>query len=128
LTRSTATGAAAGKNAVPTPLQLGLLFADCRRGATAGGHRRPGEGAGPGGLVLQPGSSGSSGRRWDGDFWVHPLPPDGPVTFVAAWPAYGVAETRAELDGAAIRAAAARAVALWPEQPEINRAFGSEPP
>lgn len=49
---------------------------------------------------------------------MHPLPPDGPVTFVAAWLLYGVAETRVELDGSAIRAAAARAVILWPEQPE----------
>lgn len=39
------------------------------------------------------------------DFWVHPLPPDGPVTFVASWPEYGAAETRADLDGSAIRAA-----------------------
>jgi hypothetical protein len=102
------------------PLQLGLMYADGRCGATTGGHWRPDEGAGPGGLVLQPGSSGSSGRRWDGKFWVHPLPPDGPVTFVASWPEYGVTETQAELDGTAIRTAAARAVISWPEEPEIN--------
>jgi hypothetical protein len=39
---------------------------------------------------------------------------------VASWPEYGVTETRAELDGTAIRAATARAVILWPEEPEIN--------
>lgn len=44
----------------------------------------------------------------------------GPVTFVASWPDYGVAETRAELAGAAIRAAAGRAVVLWPEEPEFE--------
>jgi hypothetical protein len=55
---------------------------------------------------------------------VHPLPPDGPVTFVAAWPEYGAAETRAGLDGAAIRAAAARAVSLWPEEPETSPGGG----
>jgi hypothetical protein len=48
---------------------------------------------------------------------VHPLPPDGPVTFVAAWPEHGVAETRTQLDAAAIHAAVARAVTLWPEEP-----------
>jgi len=42
------------------------------------------------------------------------------VTFVAAWPRHRVAETRAELDGAAIRAAARRAVMLWPEEPEFE--------
>jgi hypothetical protein len=49
---------------------------------------------------------------------VHPLPPDGPVTFVASWLEYGVDETRAQLDGSAIREAAGRAVILWPEEPE----------
>ena len=37
---------------------------------------------------------------------MYPLPPEGPVTFVASWLRHGVAETRVELDGAAIREAA----------------------
>jgi hypothetical protein len=97
--------------------RLGLLYADGRRGATTGGHWRPDRDDDPGRLVLEDGSSGGTARRWDGNFWVHPLPPAGPVTFVASWPEYGVAETRAVLDGTAIRAAAARAVILWPEEP-----------
>jgi hypothetical protein len=105
-------------------LRLGLMYADGRRGATASGHWRPDEDAGHERLLVQHSSSGGSGRRWDGEFWVHPLPPDGPVTFVASWPVYGVAETRAELDGAAIRAAAARAVILWPEEPETDQGEG----
>ena len=92
-------------------LQLGVLYADGRRGATGGGF------GAEGGLHLMPGSSGGNDRRYDSNFWVHPLPPDGPVTFVAAWPEHGVAETRAELDAAAIHAAVARAVTLWPEEP-----------
>ena len=40
------------------------------------------------------------------------MPPEGPVTVVASWLRHGVAETRAELDGAAIREAAERAVIL----------------
>jgi hypothetical protein len=48
---------------------------------------------------------------------VHPPPPDGPVTFVASWPRLGVTEVRTESDGAVIRAAAGRAVILWPETP-----------
>jgi len=101
-------------------LRLGLMYADGRRGATTGSGWRPGKDAEPGRLVVHHGSSGGSDRRWDGWFWVHPLPSDGPVTFVASWPAYGVTETRAELDGAAICAAAARAVTLWPEEPETD--------
>jgi hypothetical protein len=48
------------------------------------------------------------------DFWVHPLPPNGPVTFVASWLLYEVAETHAELDSSAIYDAAQRADIFWP--------------
>ena len=104
-------------------LRLGLLYADGRRAATTS-HWWPGEDADPGRLFLEQGGSGGSSRRWDGEFWVHPLPPEGPVTFVASWPQYGAAETRAELDGSAIRAAAGRAVMLWPEEPESEPGDG----
>jgi hypothetical protein len=101
-------------------LLLGLMYADGRRGAATGGHWQRGDDAGHERLIVDQAGSSASERRWDGEFWVHPLPPGGPVTFVASWPDHGVAETRAELDGAAIRAAAARAVTLWPEEPETD--------
>jgi hypothetical protein len=99
-------------------LRLGILYADGRRTATT--SRRPilPDGAEAGELVLQQGGSSGSDRRWDGDFWVHPLPADGPVTFVASWLAYGVIETRAQVEGSAIRAAASRAIDLWPDDPD----------
>jgi len=58
------------------------------------------------------------------DFWVYPLPPEGPVTLVASWLEHGVTETRAELDGTAIREAAGRAVILWPDEPEPESGGG----
>ena len=42
------------------------------------------------------------------------------MTFVASWPKHAVAETSVELGGAAIRAAAQRAVMWWPEEPELE--------
>ncbi len=63
-------------------------------------------------------------RRARRPAWAHPLPPDGPVTLVVSWPAQGIEEARAELDGAAIRAAAQRAVTLWPEGPAPESATG----
>jgi hypothetical protein len=99
-------------------LRLGLLYADGRRGAAADSHRPLDEDAEPGRLIIDHQNSSGSDQRWDGLLWVHPLPPDGPVTFVASWPAYEVGESQAEVDGAAIRAAAARAIILWPEEPE----------
>jgi hypothetical protein len=97
-------------------LRLGIMYADGRRAATPGGHPLPDD-ADPGRLTLFENGGGGSSRTWDGNFWVHPLPPDGPVTFVVSWAEHGVAEARAELDGAAIGAAATRAVTLWPEEP-----------
>jgi hypothetical protein len=96
-------------------LRLGVLFANGRRAATTGGMpSRPRE---PGGLILYQDGGGGNTLSYDTNFWVHPLPPDGPVTLVASWLAQGVAEARAELDGTAIREAAERAITLWPEEP-----------
>ena len=99
-------------------LRLGILYADGRRAATTGVHYRPPDDDDDGRLVLQQGGGGGSSCSQDWDFWVHPLPPEGPVTLVGSWVEHGTAESRAELDGAAIRAAAGRAVTLWPEEPE----------
>jgi hypothetical protein len=101
-------------------LRLGVLYADGRRAATTGGHWRPPDDDDDGRLFLQQGGGGGSSLGCDWDFWVHPLPPGGPVTLVASWLEHGAAESRAELDGAAIGAAAGRAVTLWPEEPEFE--------
>jgi hypothetical protein len=45
----------------------------------------------PEGVIPGVGTGGSE-RQWDGRFWVHPLPPGGPVTFVASWLLYEVAD------------------------------------
>jgi hypothetical protein len=99
-------------------LRLGILYADGRRAATAGVYYRPPDDGDDGRLVLLQGGGGGSSCSQDWDFWVHPLPPGGPVTLVGSWVEHGIAESRAELDGAAIGAAAGRAVTLWPEEPE----------
>ena len=122
-----------GGQAAGDVLRVGVMYADGRRAATTGGHWRPDDD--PDRLVLHQNGGGGSARRWDWDFWVYPLPPGGPVTFVVSWLGQGVAETRAELDGAAIREAAGRAVILWPEEPEFEpggswrtqRVTGGEP-
>lgn len=101
-------------------LRLGILYADGRRAATTGGHWRPPDDDDDGRLVLQQGGGGGRSRSCDWDFWVYPLPPDGPVTLVASWLRHGIGESRAELDGGAIRSAARRAVTLWPEEPEFE--------
>jgi hypothetical protein len=97
-------------------LRLGVLYADGRRAATT--HAEIGvEASGEHLTFFEVGRNGTD-RQWNGDFWVHPLPPDGPVAFVASWLLYWVAETRAELDSSVIHEAAGRAVILWPDEPD----------
>lgn len=105
-------------------MRLGILYGDGRRAAT-GRHAPYPDQVAPDELVVMQGGSHGSDRRWDGDFWVHPLPPDGPVTFVVSWLAKGVAEARAQVDGAAIRAATDRAIEVWPDDPDAEPATAS---
>ena len=106
-----------GPQAVGDQLRLGLEYADGRRAATTG-RMWPLDDVDAGQLILITDGSGGDDHCWDGRFWVHPLPPDGPVTFVMAWPKYEMAEASAEFDGAAISAGARRAVSLWPAEPQ----------
>lgn len=112
------------QEAADQALRLGVLYADGRRAATTGTHPMLADDAEAGSLVLLPGGSSGSSNRWDGDFWVHPLPPEGAVAFVVSWLGREVPETRAEVDGGAILAAARLAVVLWPDEPDYEPSGG----
>lgn len=58
---------------------------------------------------------GGGGRFYSEDYWVWPLPPPGPLAFVCEWPAYGIGLSRVEVEAERVRAAAADALAIWPE-------------
>jgi hypothetical protein len=92
-------------------LRFGIAFADGRKASVFDPPpwRPNGE---PDIALIQRGGNGG-GSSWEMRFWVSPLPPDGPVAFVAEWPAKGIAFTQADADGASIRDAAGRAQALW---------------
>ncbi|WP_433382864.1 hypothetical protein ACQPZX_19780 [Actinoplanes sp. CA-142083] len=109
-----------GHPAIEVPLEdrllLGLQYANGERTSTL--ERDPTS------LLLMPHGGGGSDRSHDQTYWVSPLPPDGPVTFVVSWPSFGIPESRAEADGAAIRAAGARSQWLWEWEPEAE----TEPP
>lgn len=89
-------------------LRFGIQFPDGRRATNIGGPRdlRPdGEPLGP---VLSQGGGGGGGRRWQQSLFIWPLPPPGRLLLACEWPAAGIALTRAEIDAAPIREAAAR--------------------
>jgi hypothetical protein len=102
-------------------LRFGVAFADGRKATIFDRHpwRGDPEHRETPDIVLLQRGGGGGGSTWDVTFWLWPLPPEGPVAFVAEWPAEAVALTRVELDSAVVRDAAARAVTLWP---------GSAPP
>jgi hypothetical protein len=66
-------------------------------------------------VLVQRGGSGA-GRGWDLEFWVWPLPPEGPLAFVCEWPFEGLELQRKEIDAAVIRDAAAKARQLWSQE------------
>lgn len=98
-------------------LLLGLEYPDGRRASTLddGWAGDPGAEGGERLVLVQESGSGSETSA-DQLYWVTPLPPDGPVAFIIRWPAFGIAESRMELDGGPIRAAASRSRILWPPQ------------
>lgn len=97
-------------------VRFGIAFADGRKATVFDAHRWWGdpERPEPPEIVLMQLGGGGGGATWDLGFWVWPLPPEGPVAFVVEWPSERIALTRAELDSAVVRDAAASAVTLWP--------------
>jgi len=80
-------------------------------------------------LVLTPGGGGGGGLSYDQRFWLSPLPPLGPVTLICAWPALGLSEGSAQVDGQTLLDAAARALVLWsPSTHSVEPEPDPEPP
>jgi hypothetical protein len=106
-------------------LDVGVRFSDGRESTSTGytmhqqirsymddfaAGQDPPEPAGP---VIGMHGGGGGGRRWDLNFWVWPLPPDGPLTITCHWPGGGVPDGSVEIDGSAIRRAGQRSQKLW---------------
>jgi hypothetical protein len=103
-------------------LRLGVRYADGTKATTIEQHRHraPASADPPIGPLLSwsPGSSGMHGRElgFSGfGLWLWPLPPAETFEFAVEWPFGGIELTIAELDGAAIVAAAGRSAYYWPD-------------
>ncbi len=104
------------------PLLLGLELADGTRVDNVGEPRWDSD------VVFTQGSGSGSEYSVDHSWWLSPLPPAGPLTVVVRCPDLGLPESATVLDGAAIRAAADRVVALWPWEPPRRRGPDRLPP
>ena len=89
---------------------FGVEFADGRRASTLS-H------GSPDGLVFHPGGGSGGQASVEQTWWLHPLPPEGPVRFVVRCDELAIPETSVELDGTAVRRAAGGVVSLWPWEP-----------
>jgi hypothetical protein len=106
-------------------IQISIRFSDGRdsRGGGLGPNRAlmdyyrewsegkdPPEPVGP--IIGQQGGGGG-GLRWDFNYFIWPLPPDGPVTITCKWPGRGLQTAGKELNGTAIRAAGLKSRSVW---------------
>jgi hypothetical protein len=89
-------------------LLLGVELADGRRGSNIHGRGQSED------VVFHQGGGGGGELSVDQSWWLYPLPPDGPLRVVLSCAALGIGESSVELDGTAIRRAAADVVELWP--------------
>lgn len=93
--------------------RFGVGFSDGRKALSSTWFSGSGD-VEPSNPVLVPqGGSGGMGLHRMG-FWLWPLPPAGPVTFVSAWPARIPEERSVVADGSELVEAATKARQLWP--------------
>jgi hypothetical protein len=97
----------------PGRFRFGCVYAD-GRSATSGTRDAPVvEASGGDASTLMLLRSASTGLMWDGEYWLHPLPPQGPLVLGCRWPDRGIPETLVEIDPAPLLTAAATSGPVW---------------
>lgn len=112
-------GQFSGSAAPEQQLLVGLEDAAGRRASTFDTGRWPPPDD-DGALTMTGRGGGGGGRTYDQEYWVSPLPADGPLRLVVRWDARGIPETVTEVDGAAVAAAGRGAVELWPWEAAVE--------
>jgi hypothetical protein len=67
----------------------------------------------PTGVHVVPVAASTTSHAGESVYWAFPLPPPGPVIITCEWVSAGVPPESIRLDGARIREAGLRSVALW---------------
>lgn len=109
-------------------LLFGVEYADGRTATNLSSSRWPPKDQDDGRPVLMPNGGGGGEFSVDNQFWLSPVPPDGPFTFVCSWPALGIDETRHVIEHADLATASTRATTLWAKQPTWHEPFSPLPP
>lgn len=96
----------------PGRFRFGAAFPDGTQVATGNGDAPPLETTADAPvLILQSSTAGS--LRWEGDFWLWPLPTEGQLVVGCRWPDRGIAESLVTIDTAPLLAAAATCGPVW---------------
>jgi len=108
-------------------LLLGVEYADGRTATTVPAPWRAEGPMDDDQAMMSPSSGGGGYLSYDQTFWLSPVPPDGPLSFVCAWPALGIPETHRVIEDipethrviedANLAQASRAAIVLWPPQP-----------
>jgi hypothetical protein len=93
----------------PGSVLCGVQYSDGRRGDTAGPPDPSAIRDAANRILIMPRGGHGGPRRLDKSVWIHPLPPTGPITFVAKW-----SEVGHEVDAQPILVAAAESSPMWP--------------
>lgn len=93
--------------------RFGVMFSDGRKTAVDEGFPIGSRDREPDRPVLVHQGGGGGGGVWRQGFWLWPLPPPGPLTWVASWEERGIAETSVVVDASVLLEAAAEAEKLW---------------
>ena len=107
-------------------LRFGVQYADGSATAARTGVPRPDRAAAPERPYMVPHRGHGGQGDWEQGYWIWGLPERGDVCLVYSWLDENVPESRFELDGEALRAAADRAVRLWPERAPQSAAEGED--
>ncbi|MGB8650213.1 MAG: hypothetical protein WCD35_06090 [Mycobacteriales bacterium] len=96
----------------PGRFRLGVQMSDGTRATTGTGDAPPVEAPGlKAALTLQTSAAGP--LRWQGDYWLWPVPPPGLLVVGCRWSDRGIDESLVSLDSEVLRAAAATSVPVW---------------
>ncbi len=96
----------------PGRFRFGVVFAD-GRSATSGARDSPIVQDEPSSPSLTLLTTTQGPLLWDGSYWLHPLPPPGPLVLGCRWPDRAIPETLVEIDPAPLLSAAATSTTVW---------------
>ena len=98
----------------PGRFRFGIAFSDGRT-ATSGQRDSPDVEQPGGSAQLKLLGSGQQGLMWNGEYWLWPLPSDGPLVVGCRWPDRGISETLVQIDPTPLLAAADASSSVWVE-------------